>query len=174
MASPPPPFSPELLARLEAVGSYTYHRPALLGRWIGVPAEVEWESPAGFANDFAPIAVALWFSAGRGGEGELARLLDALDEFRGRLAEHVQHLRSLIVREFRDAYEPGLPDFVRQRLAGDSETISDAAILREVTAVGIRFDATGKTIRHSAGVSSEWSGEAGLAVECDELGTTGS
>ena len=172
MAAPLPSFPPALLARLEAYGSYSSHQPSLLARWIGVPAEIEWESPAGFENDLAPIAVTLWFSPGKSREADMTRLLDALDEFRRHLAEHIQDLKSLVVGAFRDAFERELTDFVRQRLASDSETIPDSAILREVTAVRFRFDATGNKIIRTAGVVSEWSHEDGLTVEWDEIDGT--
>lgn len=170
MAAPLPSFAPELLARLDAYGSYSYHQPSLLARWIGVPAEIEWESPAGFENDLAPIVVTLWFSPGKSGEEELTRLLDALDEFSYDLGEHVTALKSLVVGCFRDCYERDLPAAERQRLAGESESISDAVILRAVRAAHFRFDATGKAIVRTAWIEIEWTGEHGLDVEWDAGG----
>ncbi|HUE74551.1 MAG TPA: hypothetical protein VMP01_27030 [Pirellulaceae bacterium] len=165
MTAPLRSFAPELLSRLEAYGSYSYHQPSLLARWIGIPAAVEWESPAGFENDLAPVAVTLWFSAGKGGEEELTRLLDALDAFRRDLPEHFTALRSLVVDCFRDCYERDLPVAERQRLAGESESISDGVILRTVRAAHFRFDATGKAIVRTAWMEIDWTGEHGLDVE---------
>lgn len=172
MSAPRPFLSPELHARLEAYGHYSYHQPSLVGRWIGVPAEIEWESPAGFDNGRAPISVTLWFPGGKGGSADLARLLDALDEFRQHLPEHIEDVESLILRGFRDSFERELTNFVRERLRGGSESISDAAILGDVTALRYRFDATGKVIVRSAAVESEWSHEHGMTVEWDELSST--
>ena|SRR5687767_6234971 len=168
MSAPEPFLSPELHARLEAYGHYSYHLPSLLGRWIGVPAEIEWEAPAGFENGRAPISVTLWFPGGKRGAADLARLLDALDEFRVHLRRHIAEMESLIVRGFRDGFERELTEFVRDRLRGGSQQISDAAILGEVTALRCRFDAMGKAIVKSALVESEWSHEHGMTVEWDD------
>jgi hypothetical protein len=170
MAAPPPSFPPDLLARLEAYGGYSFHQPSLLARWIGVPAEIEWESPAGFESDLAPTAVTFWFSPGKSGAAEAARLLDALDAFRRDVPEHFTALKSLVVACFRDCYERDLPAAERRRLAGESESISDAAILRHVRAVHFRFDATGKAIVRTAWMEIEWTGEHGLDVEWDAAG----
>ena len=173
MSVPQSLLSPELLARLEAYGDYSHHQPSLLGRWIGIPAEIEWELPAGFENRRAPISVTLWFPGGTRGIADLARLLDALDEFRRHLHAHIENVESLILRGFREGFERELTDFVRDRLRGDSETISDAAVLCEVTALRFRFDATGKAVMRSAAVVSEWSHEDRLTLSWDERSSAG-
>jgi hypothetical protein len=173
MAAPVPDISAELLARLDACGPYTFHRPSLLARWIGVPAEMEWESPAGFENALAPIAVTLWFSTARGRAGEeLPRLLEGVNEFRRDLDRHIAAVESFVVDCFRDCCERELPSEQRQRLAGESGSISDAAILRDVRAIHLRFDATGKGIVRSAWLAIDWLGEEGLEIDWDEAGNS--
>ena len=172
MSRPCPFLSPELLARLESYGDYSCHQPSFLGRWIGIPAEIEWESPAGFENRRAPMSVTLWYPGGKRGAADLVRLLDALDDFRRHLPEHIEDVESLILRGFRDGFERELTDFVRDRLRGGSQQISDAAILGEVTALRYRFDAMGRAILRSAAVVSEWSHEDRLTVSWDEVERT--
>lgn len=171
MTQPPPTTTLELLARLDCLGSYSFHRPSFLGRWIGVPAEIEWESPIGYENDLAPMGVTLWIhGGGRSADDDLRRLLDEVGEFRGRLQAWLAALRRHLVECFRTCYERGLPNVDRQRLSEAGGAIDDAAILREVQSIRLRFDATRKSIVRTAWIAVGWDEEHGVDVEWDEAG----
>jgi hypothetical protein len=169
MAAQQPTFDPAILSRLEAFGSYRVHWPSLLGRWLAAPAEIEWDEPLGFANDLAPTTVALWFSSGRNSADELRRSLDALDAFRTRLAVHIAELENYLVDSFR-YLEPHLSVVERQAMADVGGSISNAAILRGVRSMHVRFCATAKTVLRTAWFDVPWDEEHGLEVEWDEAG----
>ena len=168
MAATPPTRNATILARLDALGKYEFHRPSIFWRWAGMPSEVEWESPAGFGSDLADISVALWFHSGKtAADGELGGLLDAIEEFRAHLAEHVASLRQHLVDCFRECYEDQLEEFDRQRLMDESGQISDAAILGDVQSIHIRFDVSGKRLVRTAWIAIGWDEEHGIDVEWD-------
>ena len=170
MAAPQPTLEPAILRRMEALGSYHVHKPTQVGRWLGTPAEIEWDEPLGFENDLAPTTVALWFSWGRSADDELRRLLDALDAFRMRLAEHIAELENYLVDSFRTYCEPHLSEVERQEVADGSGSIANAAILREVRSMHLRFYANGNSILRTAWIDVPWDEEHGLDVEWDESG----
>jgi hypothetical protein len=171
MAAAQPTSDPAILARLSALGEYEFHRASFFWRWAGMPSEIEWDAPAGFENDLARVSVALWLSSGKAGsDGELRTLLDALDEFRAQLAEHVEDLKRYLVDCFRECYEEQLEELDRQRLVDSSGTITEAAILRDVQSIHVRFDATGKRPVRTAWIAVGWDEEHGLDVEWDESG----
>ncbi len=171
MAQPPFSLDAALVSRLAEIGKYDSHRPSWLGRWLGVPGEIEWETPSGLANQLAPISVAFWFPPWRNSAAaDLPRLLDALDEFRGNLADHIAKLKNYLVECFRECYESQLEEFERQRLADVSGTVSDAAILRDVQSIHLRFDATGKAVLRTAWIAVGWGDEHGVDVEWDAAG----
>ena len=173
MPAPQPTSDPAILARLAALGPYEFHQASFFWRWAGMPSEIEWEAPAGFANDLAPILIALWFTSGKAAtDGDLQGLLGAVDAFRAGLAEHVAALKDYLVDCFRECYEEQLEPTDRQRLADPGGTIPDGAILRDVQSLHVRFDATGKQPLRTAWIAIGWDEEHGLDVEWDASGRT--
>ena len=163
-------FAPEIQSRLDSFGKFHLHIPSLIGRWLGAPGEIEWEEPIGFKNDLAPATAALWFSWGKRRDDELHRLLATLETFRTRLADHIAELKTYVVDSFRRYSETGLSDDERQRLCNSDGSISEAAILRDVRSLHLRFYVTSTTVIRTAWLDVPWDEEHGLEAEWDETG----